>query len=213
MSKTTAFVVGLVGGVLAGWYATKKYYKTKCDMELQSMRELCDRAEAAAKQRATQAEEKAQKAADDRAVFADALVRLGYTGDGTSHTAPARDIQEESGDEPVDPAELETPTEEELQRIEQRRKQPPVLIDEQIFSGDIYSGFEKKEVLWFPADEVLLDGDNNELMDDPYSFLGTEWKPIIEETGEAYVRNFRWDVDYLVLRCEGLGSENMSLPE
>lgn len=211
MGKFVAFMAGIVGGALAGWYGTKKYYKTKCDMEIQSMRELCDRTSKAANERAENAEVKAQRAADDRQIFAEALTRLGYAGDRDpsvveKHAHPQEDSYH------LEPDELEVPTEKDLQQIEQQRKQPPMMIDENTFAQDIYSGFDKKEVLWYPEDQILLDGDTNELMDDPYSFLGNEWKEAVEECGEAYVRNFRWEVDYAIIKSRGKGLENMTIP-
>lgn len=212
MGKFVAFMAGLVGGAIAGWYGTKKYYKTKCDMEIQSMRDLCDRTAKAANERAENAEVKAQRAADDRQIFAEALTRLGYVGDRES-AVPEKHAHPQEDNYHLEPDELEVPTEQELQRIEQKRKQPPELIDEKTFSEDIYSGFDKKEVHWYPEDQVLLDGDTYELMDDPSSFLGTDWKAIVDRDGEAYVRNYRWEVDYVIISTRGLGVENMSIPD
>lgn len=244
MSKMTAFLVGVLGGALAGWYATKKYYSTKCDMEISSMRELCDRMAADSIQKVDEAAEKARKAKEDRDIFAEAIKRLGYDSDPEpagftqkepyyksvtlydnasvspsvfKHTTYGTTEETahplEDDDYLSDPEELEQPTSTELQRLEEMRKRPPEQISEEIFSEDVYSGFEKKEVLWYPKDEVLLDGDNYELMDDPYSFLGTDWIETIERDGEAYVRNYRWEVDYLIIKHEGYGSSDMSLTE
>lgn len=214
MNKFVTMLAGFVGGAIAGAYATKKYYRTKCEMEITAMRELCDRTTKEANQRAEKAQDEANKATEDRQIFAEALTRLGYTN-REPQTATNHIQEEPKGEsEPIDRAELEFPTENDTIppfEIELQRKRQPELISEQVYSEDIYGGFEKKEVLWYPADEVLLDGDTNELMDDPYSFLGTDWKPIIERDGEAYVRNYRWEVDYLILMCEGLGADNMSL--
>lgn len=221
MSKMTAFLIGVVGGALAGWYSTKKYYSTKCDMEISSMRELCDRMAKDADQKVAKATEEAQQAQEDRYFFAESLKRLGYTtaaGQEAATKATAVEVEQElhpseEDDYLSDPDELENPTPPELQRLEAMRKRPPEQISEEIFSEDTYSGFEKKEVLWYPKDEVLLDGDTYELMDDPYSFLGTDWISTIENDGEAYVRNYRWEVDYLIIKKDGYGSGDMSLTE
>lgn len=221
MSKMTAFLIGVVGGALAGWYSTKKYYSTKCDMEISSMRELCDRMAKDADQKVAKATEEAQQAQEDRYFFAESLKRLGYTttaGQEAATKATAVEVEQElhpseEDDYLSDPDELENPTPPELQRLEAMRKRPPEQISEEIFSEDTYSGFEKKEVLWYPKDEILLDGDTYELMDDPYSFLGTDWISTIENDGEAYVRNYRWEVDYLIIKKDGYGFSDMSLTE
>lgn len=239
MSKLTAFLVGVVGGALAGWYSTKKYYKTKCDMEITSMKELCDRMTEENIQKVKAANAEAEEAREDRAVFAEALKRLGYSGDptpvhGSTATFKSTTLFDDSSVSPSvfkhaefgmteatahpsedddyhsDPGQLEDLTPE-LQRIEEMRKRPPEEIDERTFSEDMDSGFEKKEVLWYPEDEVLLDGDTYELMDDAYSFLGTSWVETIKRDGEAYVRNFRWGVDYLIIEKPGYGTADMSL--
>lgn len=214
MGKMTAFLVGVVGGALAGWYSTKKYYSTKCEMEISSMRELCDRMSADANQKVDKATEQARKAKEDRDIFAEAIKRLGYDGEPESKNEEATEHPLEEDDYHLDPNELEYPmTNEELQRVQEMRKRPPEQISEEIFSEDTYSGFEKKEVLWYPKDETLLDGDTYELMDDPYSFLGEGWKETIDRDGEAYVRNYRWEVDYLIIKKEGYGLSDMSLTE
>lgn len=243
MSKMTAFLIGVVGGALAGWYSTKKYYSTKCDMEISSMRELCDRMAKDADQKVAKATEEAQQAQEDRYFFAESLKRLGYSSDPIQEVDASMHISKstntldyssvspsvfkhvefgmteatehpsEEDDYLSDPDELENPTPPELQRLEAMRKRPPEQISEEIFSEDTYSGFEKKEVLWYPKDKVLLDGDTYELMDDPYSFLGTDWISTIENDGEAYVRNYRWEVDYLIIKKEGYGFSDMSLTE
>lgn len=219
MKTFTTFQAGFLGGALAGWYSTKKYYRTKCDMEVQDMRNLLDETIAesndrvktameVAQKKVENAEVKAQRAADDRQIFAEALTRLGYTSKEEQSTirpwgAPEQPETEhplEEDDYLLDPGALEV-----------QRKQPPALIDEETYSTDIYSGFEKKEVLWYPEDEVLLDGDTSELMDDPYSFLGKDWIPIVERDGEAYVRNYRWEVDYLIVPMSGKGVDNMTI--
>ena len=221
MSKMTAFLIGVVGGALAGWYSTKKYYSTKCDMEISSVRELCDRMAKDADQKVAKATEEAQQAQEDRYFFAESLKRLGYTTTARQEPvtkATAVEIEQElhpseEDDYHSDPDELENPTPPELQRLEAMRKRPPEQISEEIFSEDMDSGFEKKEVLWYPKDEVLLDGNTYELMDDPYSFLGTDWIKTIERDDEAYVRNYRWEVDYLIIKKEGYGLYDMSLTE
>lgn len=219
MKTFTTFLAGFLGGALAGWYSTKKYYRTKCDMEVQDMRNLLDETIAesndrvktameVAQKKVENAEVKAQRAADDRQIFAEALTRLGYTSKEEQPLENAWGVPEQP--------ETEHPLEEDdylldPDVLEAKRKQPPALIDEETYSTDIYSGFEKKEVLWYPEDEVLLDGDTSELMDDPYSFLGRDWIPIVERDGEAYVRNYRWEVDYLVVPMKGKGVDNMTI--
>lgn len=216
MRKITAFLVGVVGGAIAGWYATKTYYKEQCEVETKAMRDLCDATMAEAREKVQKATNEAQRAADDRQIFAEALTRLGYVGG--SNTTPTPVPEEEKTAHPSeednyfsDPEVLGIRINQELQQNEERRKKQPELIDEETYSTDIYSGFEKKEVNWYPEDEVLLDADNGELMDDPYSFLGKDWLRVIEHDGEAYVRNYRWEVDYLILQCAGKGVDNMTI--
>ena len=65
----------------------------------------------------------------------------------------------------------------------------------------------------------MLDEDNHEMMDDPDSFLGIEWREDIEKDteysirGESYVRNYRWETDYFILKRPGKGIDEMSLME
>lgn len=221
MKSFPIFLVGFLGGAIAGWYGTKKYYKTKCEMETQNMRKLCEETLTEANQKVQNAEIKAQRAADDRQVYAQALNRtltnMGYNASSPDPVEAELSNAEktahpsENDDYHSDPSELDVPTEQELQRIDQKRKRLPMLIDEETYSTDIYSGYEKKEVNWYPEDQMLLDGDTYELMDDPYSFLGQDWLAVIERDGEAYVRNFRWEVDYWITSCTGLGVDNMSV--
>ena len=216
MKSITAFLVGVVGGAIVGWYGTKRYYEEKCEMEIKAARDLCDETMSEARKKVQDAQTEAQRAADDRQIFAEALTRLGYVGGSNATPTPVREEEKtahpsEEDNYFSDPEVLEVPSSQELQRIEERRKQPPTLIDEETYSTDIYSGFEKKEVNWYPEDEVLLDADNGELMDDPYSFLGKDWLLIIARDGEAYVRNYRWEVDYLILSCSGKGIDNMTI--
>lgn len=224
MKNVTAFLIGVVGGAIAGWYGTKRYYKTESDIRVKNMQAFCDQTIAEAnrkindaKAKVENAEVRAQRAADDRQIFAEALTRLGYAGGREDTPTPV--YAEEKTAHPSeednyfsDPEVLGIPLTQELQQNEEQRKRPPELIDKETFNSDTFHGFEQKEVHWYPKDGVLLDGDNNELMDDPYSFLGTEWPAIVERDGEAYVRNFRWEIDYLVLECSGLGMDNMSIP-
>lgn len=217
MKNITAFLAGVVGGAIAGWYVTKKYYKEQCEMEIKAARDLCDITMSEARKKVQDAQTEAKRAADDRQIFAEALTRLHYTGENDT-VSPDHVSHEEKTAHPSeednyfsDPETLGVPSNQELQRMEERRKQPPTLIDEETYSTDIYSGFDKKEVNWYPEDETLLDADNGEMMDDPYSFLGTDWLPVIARDGEAYVRNYRWDVDYLILLCTGKGIDNMTI--
>lgn len=225
MKNITAFLIGVVGGAIAGWYGTKRYYKTESDIRVKNMQAFCDQTVAEANRKINDAnakvenaEVRAQRAADDRQIFAEALTRLNYSGDIVMPGHATFSYEEKTAHPSEednyfsDPEVLGIPLTQELQQNEEQRKRPPELIDENTFNSDTFHGFEQKEVHWYPKDGVLLDGDNNELMDDPYSFLGTEWLSIVERDGEAYVRNFRWEIDYLVLECSGLGMDNMSIP-
>lgn len=93
MRKITAFLVGVVGGAIAGWYATKTYYKEQCEVETKAMRDLCDATMAEAREKVQKATNEAQRAADDRQIFAEALTRLGYVGG--SNTTPTPVPEEE----------------------------------------------------------------------------------------------------------------------
>lgn len=220
MKNITAFLAGVVGGAIVGWYATKKYYKEQCEMETKAMRDLCDETMRDARQKVQDARTEARRAADDRQIYAEALNRTlsyaGYTGDSDVNPTPIREDEKtahpsEEDNYFSDPEVLGIQSNPELQRIEEQRKKPPTLIDEETYSTDIYSGFEKKEVNWFPEDETLLDAENGELMDDPFSFLGKAWIPIVERDGVAFVRNYRWDMDYMITPCSGKGVDNMSI--
>ena len=220
MKNITAFLAGVVGGAIVGWYATKKYYKEQCEMETKAMRDLCDETMRDARQKVQDARTEAQRAADDRQIYAEALNRTltyaGYSGDNNANQAPINEDEKTAhpSDEDnyfSDPEVLGIQSNPELQRIEEQRKMPPTLIDEETYSTDIYSGFEKKEVNWYPEDETLLDAENGELMDDPFSFLGKAWIPIIKRDGVAFVRNYRWDMDYMITPCSGKGVDNMSI--
>ena len=103
--------------------------------------------------------------------------------------------------------------------MEEEWNRPPELISQQTYEQDHEIGYEQKGVLWYPADGVLLDEDNHEMMDDPDSFLGIEWREDIEKDteysirGESYVRNYRWETDYFILKRPGKGIDEMSLME
>jgi hypothetical protein len=122
-----------------------------------------------------------------------------------------------SREESSDPSVLEIPTEAEFQRMEEEWNRPPEVISQSEYDHDHEIGYDQKSVLWYPEDGILLDGDNNERMDDPDSFLGTAWKEDIDRSsiysiaGESYVRNYRWETDYFILKRPGLGLDEMSI--
>lgn len=223
MKRIIVFLSGFVGGALAGWYAGSKIERSKCDLEIESAKHTFERAMEDADRKVSEARNRAAKADDDRAVFADALTRLGYS-DEKEH-AERKIYQTVDDDHPrdddnyhqSDPSVLEIPTEEDFRREEKLRNKPPEVIAETVFAEDFNDGYDQQDLLWYPEDRIMLDADNNEMIDDPYSFLGLEWENDIDVdseysiAGETYVRNYRWETDYFILKRPGLGSENMSL--
>lgn len=221
MNKFVIFLGGFVGGLIVGWKIAETCERAQYKSAVEQIRAAHDEDIRNMQERMHDAEVKTQRAESDRAVFADALTRLGYSGQEQPHTEP---IKEPMIDEPYfteeessDPSALEIPTEAEFQRMDEEWNKPPELISQQTFDHDHEIGYEQKNVLWFPLDGTLLDGDNNELMDDPDSFLGTEWREdITKDTeysicGESYVRNYRWETDYFVLTRPGRGLDEMSI--
>lgn len=226
MNKFVIFLGGFVGGVIVGWKIAETCERAQYKSAVEQIRAAHDEDIQRMQKRMEEAENKTRLAEDDRAVFADALTRLGYTGKEQRTEPVKKPDPEPMIDEPYfteaessDPRELEIPTEEEFQRMEEEWNRPPELISQQTYEQDHEIGYEQKGVLWYPVDGVLLDEDNHEMMDDPDSFLGIEWREDIEKDteysirGESYVRNYRWETDYFILKRPGKGLDEMSLME
>lgn len=229
MNRTLIFLGGFIGGAVLGWYAGSKVERTQCNAELKAAYQTYERAMEKADKEKSEANKRADEATEDREVFADALRRLGYVGEQekpvTFDYSKVATVVMPSDDHPrddeeyhqSDPGLLEIPTEAEFQREESLRNRPPEVIAETTFAEDFSEGYDQQDLLWYPEDRIMLNADNNEMMDDPYSFLGLEWERDIDEDsvysikGETYVRNYRWNTDYFVLQQPGKGSDNMSL--
>ena len=224
MNRAIIFLGGFIGGAVLGWYAGSKIERTQCEAELKAAYQTYEKAMEKADKEKSEAIKKTAEAVEDREVFADALRRLGYSDDKKPTTKLEFDFSKIVDDHPredeyheSDPALLEIPTEEEFRREEKLRSRPPEVIAETVYAEDFSEGYEQKDLLWYPEDRIMLDADNNEMVDNPYSFLGLEWERDIDIDseysikGETYVRNYHWETDYFILQQNGKGSDNMSL--
>lgn len=226
MKRMIIFISGFIGGAVAGWYVGSKLEREKCDEELSLAYKTYAKAVSDADQRARDSKESAAKAMEDRDVFADALRRLGYSNEEKTPVFQEFDYSQVIDDHPrddeeyheSDPSQLEIPTEEEFRQEDSMRNRPPEVIAEAVFAEDYMEGYDQLELLWYPEDRIMLDALTNELIDDPYAFLGLEWENDIDIdseysiAGESYVRNYRWTTDYFILKQSGFGVDNMTTP-
>ena len=230
MNRLIIFISGFVGGVAAGLYAGSKLEREKCDDELKMAYKTYENAMKKADEDKQAAIKQAAADKEDREVFADALRRLGYSAEQrppvTIDYSKVAKVVMPTDDHPrddeeyhqSDPGLLEIPTEEEFRREDNLRNRPPEVIAETVFAEDYTEGYDQQELLWYPKDRIMLDACTNELIDDPYAFLGLEWENDIDINsqfsikGESYVRNYRWNTDYFILEQNGSGLSNMSIP-
>lgn len=187
MNKTfLAFGAGLAVGIGGTYFYLKQKYEEKLSEKFQEIRKYY-------KEKQEQSKSKEEK--DEK--FANRFEEAEERGkDRIAYEAIAKRYQGSDEQRPVDPAELESPPEDEP--------------EEEIFTVteeemEIYDNFENIDLTYYAEDDILCD-DQEQVIEDPEAIIGDALTKFGVESGypdTVYVINERVRAIFEVLMVEG----------